>query len=109
MAQHRLEALIRASVAAVVNVTGESLTDLGRALGLAKVLVSRRQRGGTPWTVAELGDLTDHWQIDPCLLLAGPSASVAGLRLDRVNELRHAKGLPALSELPSPSAAPIAA
>ncbi|OAH10984.1 helix-turn-helix domain-containing protein [Streptomyces jeddahensis] len=101
MDQHPLEAVIRASIAAVLNVTGESLTDIGTALGRSKVLISRRQRGDLAWKLADLGRLADHWGIPPHALLAGPTEAVnAALRSVRIACLRSAKGLPAQAALP---------
>jgi hypothetical protein len=94
MRQHPLEDMIRASIAAVMQVTGENLTDLGNRVGLSKVLVSRRQRGDAPWRVADLGYLADHWGIPPCSLISGPSDAIAELSPKRIADLRRAKGLP---------------
>lgn len=97
MERHPIEDLIRASVAAVMNITGETYTDIGRAVDLADTLVSRRQRGLTSWRVSDLGRLADHWGIPPCSLISGPSDALAELDPARVAELRQAKGLPITS------------
>lgn len=94
MERHPIEDLIRTSVAAVMTITGESLTDIGRAVGLADTLVSRRQRGQTSWRVSDIGRLADHWRIPPYSLISGPSDAVNALDPSRVAELRDAKGLP---------------
>ncbi|MDT0347558.1 helix-turn-helix domain-containing protein [Streptomyces litchfieldiae] len=91
---HRVEATVRASVAVVMNATGETLTGLGEVLGLSTALVGRRQRGVTPWTLAELGGLADHWGIPVDCLVAGPTETMAALPAERVAELRQAHGLP---------------
>ncbi|MET8945437.1 XRE family transcriptional regulator [Streptomyces sp. NPDC004542] len=98
--QHPVEAVIRASVAAVRNVTGESLTDIAKALGRSKVLISGRQRGQFPWKTSDIGWLADHWKIPPHTLLAGPTAAISALSVARVDELRSAKGLPKQATLP---------
>lgn len=91
--QHPIEALIRASVAAVTNLTGENLTDVGRAIGLSRALISRRQRGELPWKIADLGRLADHWEIPACALISGPTDALEEMPAGRIDELRAAKGL----------------
>lgn len=100
MEQHPLEIIVRETVAAVMDVTGETLTDVGNGIGYAKTITSRRQRGLSRWTIADLGRLADHWRVPPCALLSGPSDAVSELSLDRVNELRRSKGLHPLRALP---------
>ena len=92
--RHQVESTARASIAAVLNMTGETHTDIGAVVGLSVTIVGRRQRGTTPWTIAELGLLADHWGIRPHLILAGPSETLAALPVERIAKLRTAKGLP---------------
>lgn len=91
---HQVEATVRASIAVVMNATGESYTALGDVLGLQIAVVSRRQRGVTPWTLAEIGGLADHWGIPVHYLVAGPTETMAALSPQRVTELRSSKGFP---------------
>jgi len=95
--RHPIEVMLRASIDAVRAVTGETFTDLGEALGLSVALVGRRQRGVTPWSVAELGKLGEHWGIPPCALISSPSDALAELPSERIAELRTARGLPVFS------------
>lgn len=92
--RHEVEATVRASVAATMNATGETLTALGVVLRLSTNLVGRRQRGVTPWSLAELGELADHWGIPVQCLVAGPTETLAAMPTDRLAELRLARGLP---------------
>lgn len=91
---HLVEGLVRGSVAAILNVTGETWTELGAAVGLTTDTVSRRQKGTSAWTVADLGRLADHWRIAPSSLLTGPTEALAKLNRERVEMIRSAKGLP---------------
>ncbi|MEV5950411.1 hypothetical protein [Streptomyces sp. NPDC051993] len=93
-AGHAVETLVRASVAAVMNVTGENLTELAASIGLTTDTLGRRQRGATIWNVVDLGRLADHWGIPPYSLISGPSDALSKLRTTRVAEIRRAKGLP---------------
>ncbi|MFE9934197.1 helix-turn-helix domain-containing protein [Streptomyces sp. NPDC005533] len=94
-AAHRVESLVRGSVSAVLVVTGENWTDLGAAIGLTTDTVSRRQRGYSLWTIADLGRLADHWQIAASSLIAGPNDALSELQPSRVDSIRSAKGLAA--------------
>ncbi|MGW6876191.1 helix-turn-helix domain-containing protein [Streptomyces xanthophaeus] len=91
---HQVEALVRGSVAAILNVTGETWTELGAAVGLTTDTVSRRQKGTSAWTIADLGRLGDHWRISPSSLVSGPTEALATLSTERVKSIRSAKGLP---------------
>src|SRR5437879_4156184 len=93
--RHPVEGALRATIASVLAVTGETHTDLGKAIGLSVALVGRRQRGVTPWSVAELGRLAEHWGIPPFSLLSDPRDTLAALPPERVAHLRTARGLPA--------------
>ena len=97
MDRHPIEDLIRASVAAVMAITGENLRDVGEAVGLADTLISRRQRGLTSWHISDLGRLADHWGIPPHSLISGPSDAVSQLGQGRIRELRDAKSRPVRS------------
>ncbi|GGZ89852.1 hypothetical protein GCM10010371_57170 [Streptomyces subrutilus] len=92
---HQVEGLVRGSIAAILNVTGETWTELGAAVGLTTDTVSRRQKGTSAWTLADLGRLADHWRIAPSSLLSGPTEALAKLDVERVKAIRSAKGRPA--------------
>ncbi|MDV9187655.1 XRE family transcriptional regulator [Streptomyces sp. SR27] len=92
-APHPVEAQVRACIAAVLNMTGETYTSLGELLKVTDVMIGRRQRGLAPWSMADLGRLADHWGISPWHLVAGPSEALAELSPARVDELRAARGL----------------
>jgi hypothetical protein len=88
---HPAEDALRATIRSLLAVTGETHTDLGREIGLSVTLVGRRQRGTTPWSVAELGRIAEHWGIPCSLLFSDPRTALASLPEERVTELRTAK------------------
>jgi hypothetical protein len=91
---HPVETQLRGAVATVSNLAGENLTDIARSIDLTPPLVSRRQRGEVSWTICEVGYLADHWRIDECSLISGPSTALAALDPEYVTALRAARGLP---------------
>jgi len=99
--RHPIEVTLRASIDAIRAVTGETFTDVGAAIGLSVALVGRRQRGVTPWAVAELGRLAEHWEIPPCSLISSPADALAELPQWRVNELRRGRGLAPYPTMPA--------
>ncbi|WP_331731929.1 helix-turn-helix domain-containing protein (plasmid) [Streptomyces sp. NBC_00015] len=93
-----VEDAVRANIRSVLAVTNETLTDIGNLLELSVAVVGRRQRGVTPWSVAELGRLAGHWEIEVSKLFASRTTVVlSALRPGRIAQLRAAKGLPAHS------------
>lgn len=100
------EDTVRANIRSVLAVTDETLTDIGTVLDLSVAVVGRRQRGVTPWSVAELGRLSRHWEIDVSKLFANrPTDILAALPPTRIAQLRAAKGLPAPTRSKNPVAA----
>lgn len=90
--QHPVEAMLRASITAVIKVTGEQYKDLAAVTDLAPTLVSRRQRGVISWRISDIGTLAEHWHIRPGALFNGPDDALAALPRERVTELRRARG-----------------
>src|SRR3954470_12350784 len=83
-----LEDWVRDNIKAVLAVTDETFTDIGTVIELSVAVVGRRQRGITPWTVAELGRLARHWHIDPGLMFSRRAADVlAALPPQRIAQL----------------------
>ncbi|MEU9576439.1 MULTISPECIES: helix-turn-helix domain-containing protein [Streptomyces] len=68
-----LEERVRLSVAALLQVTGESQADLARVLGVAQAQVSRRQSGTVAWSLADCEAVAAHYGIDVLDLFAGPT------------------------------------
>jgi len=95
-----VEERVRANIRSILAVTDETFTDIGSVLELSVAVVGRRQRGVTPWSVAELGRLAGHWEIEVSKLFASRTTVVlSALRPGRIAQLRaaNAKGLPAHS------------
>lgn len=99
------EDTVRENIRSVLAVTDETFTDIGIVLDLSVAVVGRRQRGVTPWSVAELGRLAGHWEVDVSMLFARPTDILAALPPARIAQLRAAKALPA----PARSKTPVAA
>ncbi|MFI5867108.1 helix-turn-helix domain-containing protein [Streptomyces sp. NPDC051546] len=101
-----LEDWVRDNIKAVLAVTDETFTDIGTVIDLSVAVVGRRQRGITPWTVAELGRLARHWHIDPRLMFSRRAADVlSALPPTRIAQLRAPKALPATTRSKTPVAA----
>ncbi|MFF4771055.1 helix-turn-helix domain-containing protein [Streptomyces sp. NPDC001255] len=78
------EEVLRATVSALSQRTGERQTALAAALGLTQAQVSRRQRGAASWTLADVDRLAAHWGMPVLDLLAGPTHALGKLPADRV-------------------------
>ena len=101
-----LEDWVRDNIKSVLAVTDETFTDIGAVLDLSVAVVGRRQRGVTPWSVAELGRLARHWHLEASLLFSRRTADVlAALPPTRIVQLRSAKSLPATTRSKTPVAA----
>ncbi|MET8558351.1 helix-turn-helix domain-containing protein [Streptomyces sp. NPDC004959] len=74
-----LSSRLRASIAALMYVTGESQRDLAAVLGLSQGQVSRRQSGAAAWSLEQCEALAAHWGIDALDLLAGPTRASEAL------------------------------
>ncbi|AEW98538.1 helix-turn-helix domain-containing protein [Streptantibioticus cattleyicolor] len=70
---------VRAAVAALMQITGESQADVAAALGLNQTQVSRRQAGTAAWSLADCDTLAAHYGIDVLDLLAGPTRACEAL------------------------------
>ncbi|MFJ4007548.1 helix-turn-helix domain-containing protein [Streptomyces sp. NPDC090023] len=64
---------VRAATAALMQITGESQTDLATALGISQTQISRRQSGHAAWSLTDCEALAAHYGIDALDLLAGPT------------------------------------
>ncbi|MCZ1011951.1 helix-turn-helix domain-containing protein [Streptomyces lydicus] len=101
-----VEDWVRDNIKAVLAVTDENLTDIGVVLDLSVAVVGRRQRGVTPWSVAELGKLARHWRIEAFLLFSRRTADVlAALPPKRIAQLRAVKVPSAITRPKAPVAA----
>jgi hypothetical protein len=96
-APHPAEARTRASIAAVLSVTGEPNVAIAELLMVRDAMIGRRQRGQAPWSLADLGRLADHWHVPLGALVTGPSETLDAMPPERVDELRAARNLPPLA------------
>ncbi|MEU5361573.1 hypothetical protein ACFY9R_31825 [Streptomyces albidoflavus] len=79
-------ATLRATVAVLMHVTGDTQKTLAGVLGMAQPGVSRRMRpdgSGCPWTLADLDRLSAHYAIPVVDLIAGPDAALRRLAPER--------------------------
>lgn len=104
-APHSVEDRVRASIAAVMTLTGEPNIALTEVLRVGDVMISRRRRGLAPWSIADLGRLAEHWQIPPGVMLDGPSETLDAMPPERIDELRALRKLPPLNSRPTADAA----
>ncbi|WP_431031779.1 helix-turn-helix domain-containing protein [Streptomyces sp. P6-2-1] len=74
-----LSARLRASVATLMYLTGQSQRDLAGVLGISQGQVSRRQSGTAAWSLEQCEKLAAHWGIDALDLLAGPGRATEAL------------------------------
>lgn len=51
---------VRAAVAALMQITGESQADLATALGVSQTQISRRQSGAAAWSLNDCEALAAH-------------------------------------------------
>ncbi|MFB7747422.1 helix-turn-helix domain-containing protein [Streptomyces sp. NPDC059095] len=73
------EAQLRLTVAALMYATAENQTDLSRGLRLSQGQVSRKQSGGSSWTLTDIDRLSAHFGIPVPDLLAGADHAVSCL------------------------------
>ncbi|GGN93809.1 hypothetical protein GCM10011579_092660 [Streptomyces albiflavescens] len=64
---------VRATVAALMQITGETQADLAAALGVSQTQLSRRQSGSAAWSLDDCDTLAAHYGLDVLDLLAGPT------------------------------------
>ncbi|MFJ3770022.1 acyltransferase [Streptomyces sp. NPDC090082] len=96
------EEILRLTVAALMTRTGERQTDLAAGIGQAQTQVSRKQSGGSHWSLEDVDLLAAHYRLHPLDLLAGPTHA-AGVLHGSVASLQTsgALPLPAAAERPS--------
>ncbi|WP_406490435.1 helix-turn-helix domain-containing protein [Streptomyces sp. NBC_01604] len=70
---------VRAAIAALMQLTGETQADLAVALGVSQAQVSRRQSGTAPWPLDDCDRVAAHYAIDVLDLLAGPTRACESL------------------------------
>ncbi|RZB19639.1 XRE family transcriptional regulator [Streptomyces sp. F001] len=70
---------VRAAVAALMQLTGETQADLAAALGVSQAQVSRRQAGTAAWPLDDCDRVAAHYAIDVLDLLAGPTRACEDL------------------------------
>ncbi|MFE7277418.1 XRE family transcriptional regulator [Streptomyces sp. NPDC057623] len=88
-----LEESLRLTVAALMQVTGDSQRSVAGVLGLTQTQVSRRQSGAVSWSLRDVDVLAEHYGIDVLDLLAGPTRACEVLPADRRRSARaEAKG-----------------
>lgn len=83
-----LEESLRLTVAALMQVTGESQRSVATALGLTQTQVSRRQSGTISWSLRDVDVLAQHYGIGALDLLAGPTRACEALPTDRHRSAR---------------------
>ncbi|MFH9265182.1 helix-turn-helix domain-containing protein [Streptomyces sp. NPDC017546] len=84
----RLEESLRLTVAALMQVTGESQRSVAGVLGLTQTQVSRRQAGAISWSLRDVDALAEHYGIGALDLLAGPTRACEALSADRRRTVR---------------------
>jgi hypothetical protein len=88
-----LEESLRLTVAALMQVTGDSQRSVAAVLGLTQTQVSRRQSGAVSWSLRDVDVLAEHYGIGALDLLAGPTRACEALPADRRRSVRaEAKG-----------------
>ncbi|GHJ39485.1 acyltransferase [Streptomyces sp. TS71-3] len=78
------EDLLRLTVAALMQRTGERQAQLGAALDVTQAQVSKKQAGRAAWTLGDVDRLAAHWGMTPLDLLAGPTHAASRLPADRI-------------------------
>lgn len=74
---------VRAAIAALLQLTGETQADLATALGVSQAQVSRRQSGSAAWPLDDCDRVAAHYKIDVLDLLAGPTRACESLPTTR--------------------------
>ncbi|MGW0301494.1 helix-turn-helix domain-containing protein [Streptomyces anthocyanicus] len=83
-----LEESLRLTVAALMQVTGDSQRSVAAVLGLTQTQVSRRQSGAVSWSLRDVDVLAEHYGIGALDLLAGPTRACEALHADRRRSVR---------------------
>ncbi|MFD4413153.1 helix-turn-helix transcriptional regulator [Streptomyces sp. NPDC058476] len=87
---------VRATVAALMQITGETQADLAAVLGVSQTQLSRRQSGTAAWSLDDCDALAAHYGLDVLDLLAGPTRACESLpaaRRRRPTATRRAAGV----------------
>ncbi|MEU8984444.1 helix-turn-helix transcriptional regulator [Streptomyces sp. NPDC058251] len=87
---------VRATVAALMQITGETQADLAAVLGVSQTQLSRRQSGTAAWSLDDCDALAAHYGLDVLDLLAGPTRACESLpaaRRRRPTTTRRAAGV----------------
>ncbi|MFD4632466.1 helix-turn-helix domain-containing protein [Streptomyces sp. NPDC058284] len=74
---------LRAAVAALMQITGDTQAGLASVLGVDQTQVSRRQSGAAAWGLDDCDAIAVHYGIDVLDLLAGPTRACEALPADR--------------------------
>ncbi|MEU5430919.1 acyltransferase [Streptomyces olivoreticuli] len=98
------EELLRLTVAALMNRTGERQQDLATALGLNKTQLSRRQAAKARWTLDDCDGLAAHYGMPVLDLLAGPTHAAGKLSAGRLSAALG--GAQTLIPVPAPTPQP---
>ncbi|EME97656.1 hypothetical protein H340_25352 [Streptomyces mobaraensis NBRC 13819 = DSM 40847] len=88
-----LEELLRLTVAALMQATGESQRVVAGVLGLTQTQVSRRQSGVTSWTLRDVDVLAEYYEMAALDVLAGPTRACEMLPAARRRAVRVGKGV----------------
>ena len=71
-----IEDNVRAAVKMLLAYRGRRVAELAVRLGVSKTSISNRLNGSKPFTVAEVGEMADFFDVPPSVFLAGPTALI---------------------------------
>lgn len=74
---------LRATLAALMQVTGESHEDLGRALRVSQATISRKQGRQSRWTLDDCDAIAKHYEISIGDLLSSTDNALNALERNR--------------------------
>jgi len=96
--------VFRATIAALMSVTGETQAQLASGLRLSQGQISRKQSGRHEWSLSDLDKVAVHYGVPVWDLVAGPEVALSKLPAARRREpdMRpgHNPGRGPLSEVP---------
>lgn len=75
--------VFRATIAALMDATGETQSQLAAGLRLSQGQISRKQSGRHEWSLSDLDKVSAHYGIAVCDLVAGPEAALSKLPASR--------------------------
>ncbi|MFD9220515.1 helix-turn-helix domain-containing protein [Streptomyces sp. NPDC060064] len=99
-----LREALQLTVAALMQATGDSQSELAGSLGLTQTQVSRRQAGRTAWTLDDCDRLAAHFGLPVLDLLAGPTRACELVPADRRRGARAGRGTETAAARPVPGA-----